>query len=248
MIKKDQYGMQCSQFEALLGDALDGVLAGEGLEAFDAHSLVCPQCGPLLADARHGMLLLHELEEVEPPRNLVHNILAATTTVTEGEKQRTARTAKSGWLKDLTGWVLPLLTGAVHPRFVTSFAMAFFSLSLTLTLAGVRFKDLAHMDLRPDSVRKAVVMQYTQVENRVVKYYENMRLVYEIESRVRALRKANDSPQEENKQEDQKKQNRNLNDNDDTSERPENRQDRYSQGTDNSVIASLNMSYEGAQL
>jgi len=244
MIKKDQFGMECSQFEALLGDALDGVLAGESLLAFEAHGLTCQQCGPLLADARQGMLLLQELEEVEPPRNLIHNILAATTAA-EGEKQRAAGTAKKSRLSGLTS-LLPMLTGAMQPRFVTSFAMAFFSLSLTLTLAGVRFKDLARMDWRPNSVRKAVVLQYTQVENRVVKYYQNMRLVYEIESRVRELRKAADSPQEDNKQQDPQKQNRNLNENDDTSERPENRQDRYSQGMDNNVIASLNTNNEGA--
>lgn len=246
MIKKDQFEMQCSQFEALLGDALDGLLTGETLQAFEAHSHICPQCGPLLADARQGMMLLQDLEEVEPPRNLVHNILAATTVA--DEKQRSIETGKTGWLRGFFKAARPILTGAMHPRFVTSFAMAFFSLSLTLTLAGVRFKDLAHMDLRPNSVRRAVVMQYTQVENRVVKYYENMRLVYEIESRVRELRRAADTPQEDNQQPDPKKQNRNLNDNDDTSERPENRQDRYSRGTDNSVIASLNTSNEGASL
>jgi hypothetical protein len=239
MIKKDQYGMQCSQFETLLGDALDELLTGAIQEAFEAHGQSCSKCGPLLADARQGMLLLQGLEEVEPPRNLIHNILAATTAA-EGAKQSSTGTARKSWLPS---W-LPMLT--VQPRFVTSFAMAFFSLSLTLTLAGVRFKDLARMDWRPNSMRKAVVLQYTQVENRVVKYYQNMRLVYEIESRVRELRKAADTPQEDNKQQDPQKQNRNLNDNDDTSERPENRQDRYSQGMDNSVIASLNTSHEGA--
>jgi hypothetical protein len=234
--------MQCSQFEALLGDALDAALAGETLQVFEAHSRICPQCGPLLADARLGMMFLQQLDEVEPPANLVHNILAATTAA-EGEKQRTAKALKNGWLRGFTGSLLPFIMGAVQPRFVTSFAMAFFSLSLTLTLAGVKFKDLATIDWRPGAVRKAVVLQYTQVENRVVKYYENMRLVYEIESRVRELRKSADTPQEENNQQEQKE---NRNPNDDTSERPENRQDRYSQGTDNSVIASVKTGNEGA--
>jgi len=228
-----------------MGEALDGLLAPEKLEAFQAHSRICPACGPLFADAQQGMLWLQELKEVEPPRNLVHNILAATSAADarlEKKAQPARPSRQSGWRKIL----LPVLTGAMQPRFVTSFAMAFFSLSLTLTLAGVKFKDLAHLDWRPGSVKKAAIMQYTQVENRVVKYYENMRLVYEIESRVRELRKAADVPQEENKQPDRQKQNRNRNDNDDTSERPDDRQDRYSREQDNSVMASIYMSNEGA--
>lgn len=252
MIKKDQFGMQCSQFEVLLSDALDGALTGDILEAFESHGRACPVCGPMLTDAQEGMRWLHQLEEVEPPRNLVHNILAATLgEEAAGEAQAKPRgkkrsTAGSGWLGGLKEVVLPVLTGVVQPRFVTSFAMAFFSLSLTLTLAGVKFKDLMRVDLRPGSLRKAVVLQYTQVENRVVKYYENMRLVYEIESRVRELRKAAGTPQEDGQQQERQRQNINRNDSDDTSKSPEERQDHYSRDLDNSVIASLNMSNEGA--
>ena len=245
MTKNDQSGLQCSQFDALLSDALDGLLTGERLADFEAHSHQCPACGPLFEDALQGMQWLRELEEVEPPRNLVHNILAATsaasvTSETPQEERLPAR--ESAWRRIL----VPILVGAKQPRFVTSFAMAFFSISLTLTMAGVRLGDLAHMDWRPNSIRRAAILQYTQVENRVVKYYENMRLVYEIESRVRELRKAADAPQDNNKQPERQKQNRNMNNNDDTSERPEDRQDRYSRGPDDSVIASLKMSNEGA--
>src|SRR5260221_4453644 len=74
-----QDGLQCSQFEALLADALDGLLTAEFQRDFTAHGRTCPLCGPMLAEAREGMLWLESLEDVEPPRNLVHNILAATS-------------------------------------------------------------------------------------------------------------------------------------------------------------------------
>ena len=51
MTKKDQSGLQCGQFDALLSDALDGLLTGERLEAFEAHSHECPACGPLWSSA-----------------------------------------------------------------------------------------------------------------------------------------------------------------------------------------------------
>ncbi len=92
MNKNLQDDFQCSQFEAALAAALDEALqegsavsgsrqtvSPELREAFEAHRLCCPACGPLYDEARDGMMLLRSLEEVEPPRHLVHNILAATS-------------------------------------------------------------------------------------------------------------------------------------------------------------------------
>jgi len=42
-------GMQCNEFELLLGDAIDGVLSGAGLDRFQAHVRVCRNCGPQFA-------------------------------------------------------------------------------------------------------------------------------------------------------------------------------------------------------
>ena len=44
-----QNGMQCSEFDALLTEALDGTLAGAKLERFRGHAAVCSVCGPLFA-------------------------------------------------------------------------------------------------------------------------------------------------------------------------------------------------------
>ncbi|HZE24116.1 MAG TPA: zf-HC2 domain-containing protein, partial [Blattabacteriaceae bacterium] len=72
-------GMACSEFEALLADALDNAIAGESRTAFDEHGRSCAVCGPMLADALEGMVMVRGLAELEPPKNLVHNILAATS-------------------------------------------------------------------------------------------------------------------------------------------------------------------------
>ena len=57
--------------------------------------------------------------------------------------------------------------------------MAFFSLSISLSLAGVKVSDVRHVDLRPSAIKRT----YYETSGRVVKYYENIRFVYEIESR-----------------------------------------------------------------
>jgi hypothetical protein len=66
-----------------------------------------------------------------------------------------------------------------------SFAMAFFSITLLLNLAGVSLGELKHVDLRPS----ALVHGYYETQGRLVKYYENIRFVYEIESRVQQLKR-----------------------------------------------------------
>jgi hypothetical protein len=76
----------------------------------------------------------------------------------------------------------PLMT----PRFAMSFGMAFFSITMLANVAGLRISDLKHVDLSTKGLQKT----YYSTEARVVRYYENIRLVYEIESRVRDLRRA----------------------------------------------------------
>jgi hypothetical protein len=238
--------MPCSQFEALLAEALDGALPQQFRPAFEAHGQTCPSCGPMLAEAREGMLLLAGLEEVEPPRNLLHNILAATTMAEARLSPGTVPTqvVQTGWWEKLfpsrrqSGWA-----GVLHSRFVTSFCMAFFSLSLTLAVAGVKIGDLTKIDWHPSAIRKSVMLEYTQVEARVQRYYDNMRLVVELEARVRGLKKAAQPVPEDNNNRKPEQQNRNATP--DTSGRPQEHED-YSLDRDGSLLASVTLRSEGA--
>ena len=185
------------------------------------------------------------MEELTPPTNLIHNILAATS-VADAEQQRAkAFGSVTAWLRSFWNSIRPVAKGALQPRFVTSFAMAFFSLTLTLSLAGVKISDLANLDLRPSSVKKAVVLEFAQVEAKVVKYYDNLRFVVEIQTRVRELRKAAGSPENDQQPPEQQKQNKSRDN--DTSGRPE-RHDDSSRELDNSVIAYAKPRSEGASL
>jgi len=223
--------MQCAEFDALLSDVLDGKLTGQQLEDFNAHARICAACGPLLADARAGQQWLKSLPEVEPPVNLVHNILAATI----GHDLSTAPAAPAHAVADtLAGWLRRFFGPAValvrQPRFAMSFSMVFFSLSITLSLAGVNISDIRHLDLRPSAIKHA----YYTTTGKVVKYYENIRFVYEVESRVREFRRSV-TPAEPAPAENDKKPKR-----DDTSGQPDQKQERnYSQGDGQPVLAAL---------
>lgn len=233
MAMEGKHEMQCGEFDALLSEALDHKLTGERLEQFQSHAQACQNCGPLLTEAEQGQRWLKSLQEVEPPAQLLNSILAATTGVDTVRMRRDAP-AEISWLEKVHEWasmaVRPMLAVARQPRFAMSFAMVFFSLSISLSLAGVKLSDLRHVDLRPSAIR----LSYYETSGRVVKYYENIRWVYQMESRVREFKRATapagPAPVEEN-------HSRPHNNN--TSEQPERKQDRnYSQGSDPVMLAS----------
>ena len=223
--------MQCSEFDALLSQAIDGTLSGERLQAFEVHGRECRMCGPLLQDAEAGRGWLKSLEEVEPPEQLVANILLQTTGLAPGRAG-----ARATWGERIGRWIdsviSPVVAVARQPRFAMSFGMAFFTLSVTLSISGVRLSDIRHLDLRPSAIRRT----YYETTGRVVKYYENIRFVYEIESRVRQFKQAT-TPAEEPpaRQEEKRKDDKNN-----SSGQPEQRQERnYSQEGNQPVFASL---------
>jgi len=226
--------MQCNEFDALLSEALDQRLAGAKLASFQTHAGKCPMCGPLLREAGEGQRWLKSLPEAEPPAYLVNSILAATSGLDTVRMGRMAIPVGTSWLDRARAWMgsvtTPVFAVIRQPRFAMSFGMAFFSLSITLSLAGVRLADLRHADLRPSAIRRS----YYETSGRVVKYYENIRFVYQIESRVREFKRAT-TPVEPAPVE---KDRRHRNDN--TSGRPEPRQERnYSQEGTEVILASL---------
>jgi Putative zinc-finger len=228
-------GMQCNEFETLLTDAIDGVLTGTGLERFQAHARVCRACGPLFAEAEAGRNWLKGLTEVEPPASLVNNILASTTGVDTQRLRVSARAPQPriSWWEHVQASVLePIWATVRQPRFAMSFGMAFFALSVGLTVAGVKPADLRQVSLRPSAIR----LTYYHAQARVVHYYENVRIVYEVESRVREI-KRNVAPAEPGRKESRPAKQKD--DKNDTTQQPEQKQERnYSQTDSHLILAS----------
>src|SRR5580693_5860923 len=237
--------IECAEFEALLSEAIDSADGGQldpaRKQSFEAHRRVCPTCGPMFADVEAGKLWLKSLEPVEPPAHLVHNILISTSGVLStrseavtagGRRAPFGERAREWWDSFFT----PVTAFVRQPRFVMSFGMIFFSFSLAMSVAGVKPKDVAKVDLRPSALRHA----YNDAQIKVVKYYDNIRFVYEIESKLRELKRANTPaepgpvPQKENPK-------------NNTSGQPEQRQDRnYSQEYNQPVLAALRDGAENA--
>ncbi len=208
MYEESKPGMQCHEFDGLLSEAMDGTLAVAQREQFERHRSTCPTCGPMFAEAQRGLQLLRGLAEVEPPEKFVHNVLAATIGRVR-EAAPAAHARESWWNRFLAGRRQgsgPVL----QPKFAMSFAMAFFSISLVLNLSGVKIGDLRHLDLSPN----AIVRGAYEAQGRVVKYYQNIRFVYEIESRVQELKRAT-TPEESNPPAEKRKEHKDQSENPD---------------------------------
>jgi hypothetical protein len=72
-------------------------------------------------------------------------------------------------------------------------AMAFFSIALTLNLTGIKLSEIRASDLTPSRLRATATRTYYSTNEQVMKYYENLRLVYEMEARVRELRRSTEA-------------------------------------------------------
>ncbi|HKV77679.1 MAG TPA: zf-HC2 domain-containing protein [Candidatus Sulfotelmatobacter sp.] len=224
-------GMQCNEFDLLLSDALDGVLSGTGLDRFQAHARTCKTCGPLLEEAEAGRQWLKGLTEVEPPASLVSNILASTTGVDTQRLRTMTRTPQpriSWWEHVQASYLEPMWAIVRQPRFAMSFGMAFFALSVSLTVAGVKPKDVLQISLRPSAIRRT----YYNTQARVVRYVDNVRPVLEVQAALRGI-KRNMNPAEPGPSKQQKERKN------DTTQQPEQKQDRnYSQTGEKLILAS----------
>jgi hypothetical protein len=174
-----------------LADALDGQLRPEDEATFAGHMATCKACSALFDEAQRGREWLNFLsDEPEVPEDLVDRILAQT-----GPGHRPAL-AGGALPIPVPAWQQPGFMGQMRrwaePRLMLTMAMAFFSIAFTLNLAGVDVSRVRISDLRPAALRSYMERRINMASVPFVRYYDHLRFVYEVESRMRALRNQND--------------------------------------------------------
>jgi hypothetical protein len=193
----------CGQWETLLAEALDGLLKPEDEAVFTAHKSTCAACAALFEEARRGRQWLEFLSpEPEIPAGLLDRILAHT-----GPGQTAGYTLATGGgnvIPMIPAWQRPGFVGRVRrfaePRLMMTAAMAFFSIAMTLNMTGVRLSDLRFSNLRPSVVRSFMERRLTMASTPIIRYYDHLRLVYEVQTRMRELRRNTEGEGEENRQ------------------------------------------------
>jgi hypothetical protein len=185
----------CGQWEMLLADALDGLLKPDDEAIFNAHRTVCPACAALYEEARRGREWLEFLSpEPEVPAGLLARILEHTGP----GRVAGPRLATAGGNvipirpPSIPAWQRPGMVARVHryaePRLLMTAAMAFFSIAMTINLTGVRLSSLRLSDLHPSTWRSYMERQLTMASTPIIRFYDNSRLAYEVQTRMRELR------------------------------------------------------------
>ncbi|HEX4286306.1 MAG TPA: zf-HC2 domain-containing protein [Terracidiphilus sp.] len=192
----------CGHWETLLADALDGLLRPEDEATFSSHMAACPACTALFEEARRGREWLEFLAaEPEVPAGLLDKILATTG---PGQVAGFGIVDGAEVLPIPQPWQQPGFMARVRrfaePRLMMTAAMAFFSIALTLNLTGVRLSDLRASNLRPTAIRSFMERRLTMASTPIIRYYDHLRLVYEVQARMRELRRSNQGEGNQNQQ------------------------------------------------
>ncbi len=178
--------------EELFADAIDGILSPADQTFFDRHLLGCAPCANAFSAAQRGAAWLSMLksDQPEPPADLVDRIVAQTSgqqamfdqanrlaTVIPFAPRPAGRSRFAHFVRVMH-----------EPRLAMTAAMAFFSIALTLNLAGVRLDQLHAANFNPTNLKRT----YYEANASAVRYYDNLKVVRVLESRVDDIRQSND--------------------------------------------------------
>ena len=200
----------CLACEEMLADVLDETVSAADLVWFDRHMAGCAACSDMLADAKRGAAWLEMLKtpRPEPTAMLLDRILAETSGKSLQNVVELQQPAIAGGVLPALNLVAPVKPiaarsnvlafrsrfpkmpafsrGYFEPRLAMTAAMAFFSVALTMNLTGVRLADVKAADLKPTNLKKS----YYEATAQAVRYYDNLRVVRVLESRVDDLRES----------------------------------------------------------
>ena len=161
----------CEQTEARLSDYLDGVLNPAELAEFAAHVPSCARCAPLVTSVSDLLTGLHGMEQIAEPPRLVYSIL---------DKTLGPRESVTGW-RAMLGWV----RGAASVRFAYGALSVAATLIVFASAAGFNWRHPKLTDLRPAMIYRNVDSKVHVAYGRSAKFVNDLRVVNEIQSRLR---------------------------------------------------------------
>jgi hypothetical protein len=158
------------EIENLASEYLEGSLGEVRQAQVKEHLAACALCREVVEEVRSAIQACQSAEEVLPPPWLTAKIRRATL----GEK-------RPSLLKQLSA--VPQLFR--QPRFVYGMAMVVFSVSLIVNASGLSLRNLSFEDLNPATWYSQATRTGHLFYARAEKFYYDLRIVYEIESRFR---------------------------------------------------------------
>jgi anti-sigma factor RsiW len=170
--------------EILLADFVDGTLRGDAAAALEVHLSGCPACAALARDSAEAVAFMGRAAAVEAPPEMVTRILFE---LTAGHGRAVIRPSLAHRL--FGNWVERVF----QPRFAMGMAMTVLSFAMIGRFTPVR--QLTPSDLDPVKVWTAAEDRVVRWYSRGVKYYESLRVVYDIQTRLKEWAEEQPAPQ-----------------------------------------------------
>ena len=205
----------CAVCEAMLPEAVDGLLSDSEQRAFDKHVAGCVECARELAEARRGAAWLSMLKSQapEPPASLLAKILAETTGATKtATAVSTPVAAPPIWeqfpiaakpVRAATPWAAfrqqpwAVFGKQLSDMFSIETARATFQPRMAMTAAMAFFSIALTLNLTGVRLRdlrasnftpSAIKRSVADVDASATRMFQNNRAVYKVESRLNDLR------------------------------------------------------------
>lgn len=159
----------CVNNEERLTDYLDGLLPATERSAFEAHAQSCAKCRQLVAGVRGLVGAMHRVEMIDPPQGLIYRILAETT----GKEAKPARKPGFSWFPAF-----------LQPKLALGALTVIATFGILIQATGLDVRKISRTDLNPVSVFRATNRQAHLTYARGMKFVNDLRVVYEIQSRL----------------------------------------------------------------
>ena len=185
--------MNCPELEILICDYVDGTLTPDQRALVERHLAECASCAELARDSAAAVGFMEKAAEVEPPPELITRILFHRGWGKDGSRPSKAKSA-------LTRWLSRVFSPMLQPRFAMGMAMTV--LSLAAVARPVRQLKLS--DIEPAKVWASIEDNAVRSWERTVKFYENLKWVYQIQTTLREWQQQDEDQRNERKTDDRK--------------------------------------------
>jgi hypothetical protein len=162
--------MNCAEAEILICDY--ATLSSAERFELERHMAGCAACAELARDSADALRFIERAAEVEPPPELITRILF--------DAPWNKAQSKPGPRK----WLASLLSPILQPKFAMSMALTILSLSM-LARFVTPVRQLKPSDLKPAEIFAALEDRAIRTWARTVKFYENLKFVYQIQTTLR---------------------------------------------------------------
>jgi hypothetical protein len=175
--------MNCAEFESILADYVDGTLGAPERAAVEAHAAGCVDCRQFMDEVAGALTVLRRVEEIEPPSELITRIAYQTPQGRTRPELEIPGLSNGFWAELKAKWLEPML----QPRLAMGMAMTVLSFSMLARCTGVP----SAADINPGHILANMEDRALRTKDRLLKNYENLRVVYEIETRLSEMERQN---------------------------------------------------------